>query len=340
MDIGSLWQTPGIFGAAPQIPQDPSGATPLPGFLQRLNTPIGQIGLRLLANSRQANGAPTRLGQALGQAVLGYQEQQQGQMDQDLRRKYLQMQIQKMGMPDPGRPVVVTGQDGKPVYVNESDAIGKAPYEKPLGQTSDSALIQEWKQSGEPDYWKFLERRSRIMNMGSQEQLIAIQGPNGPVLVPRSQATGATPAASRETPSETELTAKNYFDRMNAAEGKLGNFVPSLLDYVAAGKMMEGGGVTGSLANSMISPQGQQYYQAAADWVRAKLRKESGAVISPAEMAQEIKTYFPMPGDGPSVIAQKAKARAQATSGMKEMGGRASKQQPVQPAANDPLGIR
>ena len=73
----------------------------------------------------------------------------------------------------------------------------------------------------------------------------------------------------------------------------------------------------------MLSPKGQKYYQAAADWVRAKLRKESGATIPPDEMAQEIKTYFPIPGDYKETIRQKAAARKQAEAGMIGMAGRA-----------------
>jgi hypothetical protein len=61
--------------------------------------------------------------------------------------------------------------------------------------------------------------------------------------------------------------------------------------------------------------------QAQEDWVRAKLRKESGAVIADEEMEREIATYFPKPGDTPQVIKQKAKARETAIQGMKKAAG-------------------
>jgi hypothetical protein len=38
-------------------------------------------------------------------------------------------------------------------------------------------------------------------------------------------------------------------------------------------------------------------------------------------MADEIRTYFPMPGDSPEVIAQKAQARQIAIGGMRDMAG-------------------
>ena len=64
-----------------------------------------------------------------------------------------------------------------------------------------------------------------------------------------------------------------------------------------------------AIGNFAASPEYQQYKQAQEDWVRAKLRKESGAVIGEEEMANEIKTYFPQFGDSDEVLAQKDRAR-------------------------------
>lgn len=49
----------------------------------------------------------------------------------------------------------------------------------------------------------------------------------------------------------------------------------------------------------------QQVEQAERDFINAVLRRESGAVISPAEFANARLQYFPQPGDTPQVIAQK-----------------------------------
>lgn len=70
------------------------------------------------------------------------------------------------------------------------------------------------------------------------------------------------------------------------------------------------------LRNVMTPEDTQAYNQMASQWIRAKLRKESGAAIGADEMAQEFKTYFPQYGDSPKVIQQKAAARAEATKGM------------------------
>jgi hypothetical protein len=131
--------------------------------------------------------------------------------------------------------------------------------------------------------------------------------------------------------TEGERTSSNYADRMQAAEALLGNYQPSIKDYAAANAVMQRGPLVASAANAALSAEGQQYYQAASDWVRAKLRKESGAVISPGEMAQEIKTYFPVPGDTQATIEQKLRARQQAWTGMHNMAGRAQTQGPAQP---------
>jgi hypothetical protein len=138
-------------------------------------------------------------------------------------------------------------------------------------------------------------------------------GPDGQLMV--------TPDPSKAT--EGERVSANYLGRMEAAEQKLGDYTPGLKDFVAARTVLNGNAVTSSVANKALSKEGQGYYQAAADWVRAKLRKESGAVITPQEMEQEIKTYFPIPGDAPATVEQKRVARQQAMEGMRGMGGRA-----------------
>lgn len=245
--------------------------------------------------------------------------------------------------------MVVAGPDGKPVYVDEQEAIGKTPYFEPQGASQSASSLQEYEKAKSEgykgDYLAFLRDQAQARYVAQpQEPLVAVQTPNGAILVPRSQAAGMTPAAGRETPSGDERAASNYFGRMEAAEKGLGNYVPSITDYTAAQQLMSGGPIRAGMANAVLSEEGQSYYQYAADWVRAKLRKESGAVISPEEMAQEIKTYFPVPGDSQKTVDQKKRARKQAMEGMKNMGGRAVAPPMVIDPNNagpqtDPLGI-
>jgi hypothetical protein len=69
--------------------------------------------------------------------------------------------------------------------------------------------------------------------------------------------------------------------------------------------------------NMTQSPEYQEYANAASEWIRAKLRKESGAAISASEWDSEFKTYFPQPGDSKEVAAQKARLRVNAVESMK-----------------------
>jgi hypothetical protein len=339
--------TPPFFPGYPQA-QTPA-PTPQPKWLSGLNSPLGQIGLQLLANSRRPDGRATPLGQAVGNSVLGYQQQMQSGQDEQLRRRYMEAQIARMQQPeqDNAAPLIVMGPDGKPRYVSRSDAIGQQPYQPPAGNANGPGEVEIARFLNDPNTPDAVKKDLRDLlgrkypGPSAQEPLVAVQTADGrSVLVPRSQAVGATPAATRENPQEGERTSANYYGRMEAAEGLLGDYVPSTMDYIAADRMMKGGPISGSLANAALSSKGQQYYQAAADWVRAKLRKESGAVISPEEMAQEIKTYFPLPSDSKETIAQKKRARQQAMGGMKEMGGRAVRTPTNQASPDDPLGIR
>jgi hypothetical protein len=70
------------------------------------------------------------------------------------------------------------------------------------------------------------------------------------------------------------------------------------------------------------SAEQQQYRQAQENWVRANLRKESGAVIGAEEMNAEIKTYFPQPGESTETIAQKNIARQVTQEAMKTAAGK------------------
>jgi hypothetical protein len=77
-------------------------------------------------------------------------------------------------------------------------------------------------------------------------------------------------------------------------------------------------------ANVSRDAERQKYRQAQEDWVRSKLRKESGAVIADEEMDREIRVYFPQLGDKQAVIDQKKDARKVALSAMFKSAGRAS----------------
>lgn len=314
-------------------------AIDLRGLLGALQDPKNAPGLLNMSASLLAQGGykpvPQTFGASLGKAFLNSQAMAQEAAARKLQEDYQRAQIEKMRAPDPApvrKPVVVKGKDGNPIYVSEQDAIGMAPYLEPPGQNTAPSEIEIARALNDPntpepvkrDLRNLLDRKYRDP---AAEPLIPVKVGDKTVLLPRSQAVGMEPGAQRESfvPTEGERTAANYYSRMVEAEKLLGAYVPSMKDYMAADQMMRGGPLRAGAANTVLSPEGQSYYQAAADWVRAKLRKESGAVIAPEEMAQEIKTYFPVPGDerNPQIIEQKRRARQQAVAGMKGMSGRA-----------------
>lgn len=73
--------------------------------------------------------------------------------------------------------------------------------------------------------------------------------------------------------------------------------------------------------NSMVSDDYQRAKQAETDFITAVLRKESGAAIGEAEYERERTKYFPIAGDTPAVIKQKAESRAAAMRGMAKGAG-------------------
>lgn len=134
---------------------------------------------------------------------------------------------------------------------------------------------------------------------------------------------GAPLPNSADKANEGEKNAAGFYERMRSASDELNRIEQSgydptnLRDFTTAGS---------TIGNYMTSDQGQQYYQAKMNWVRANLRKESGAAIGVDEAKQEIRNYFPVPGDSPETIKQKARNRAVTEDAMLKAAGRAAPQ--------------
>jgi hypothetical protein len=182
------------------------------------------------------------------------------------------------------------------------------------------------------------EQRGRIKNDLVQQRLsrsITTVTPEGTFTQPGYDVSGyqPTPAQSVNAPvveppaftpkplTGEQAKASGFYDRMISSQGELDalaaespNFDPSSTGETVSGAMP-------LVGNMLISSEKQRYNQAAKDWIRAKLRRESGAVIGEEEAAEEYRTYFPVPGDGEEVIAQKARARKTAEKAMRSASG-------------------
>lgn len=120
-----------------------------------------------------------------------------------------------------------------------------------------------------------------------------------------------------DLPKQNEFVARNFADMATQADRNLskimgGGYDPAALDTSQGTP----------LPNAMKSGKTQQYEQVVRQFVQAVLRRESGASISPAEMAENRKKYFPERGDDPDVIKQKAEARRLAIAGLEAEGAR------------------
>ena len=77
----------------------------------------------------------------------------------------------------------------------------------------------------------------------------------------------------------------------------------------------------------------QVFEQAQRNFINAVLRRESGAVISESEFANARRQYFPQPGDGPEVLANKARNRQVVIENLETEGKRALQRRPPFPGA-------
>ena len=154
--------------------------------------------------------------------------------------------------------------------------------------------------------------------------VIPVAGPGG---VPLKGSAGGKP-------TEAEQNAAGFAQRMERVTGIIDALptaaAPGVGSAIAGSIPLVGG----AAQRGVQSEQTQQFQQAANDWIRAKLRKESGAAIGKDEMEAEFRTYFPQINDGPAVIAQKAEARRVATEAMKTSAGKAYR--PYVPTAATP----
>jgi hypothetical protein len=92
---------------------------------------------------------------------------------------------------------------------------------------------------------------------------------------------------------------------------------------IASGLNAAAAGLGAKVGQAALTPEQQRLRRAENDFLTAILRKESGAVIGATEFPQERVKYFPQPGDGPAVLADKREARRIAIEGLKREAGHA-----------------
>jgi len=131
--------------------------------------------------------------------------------------------------------------------------------------------------------------------------------PGGPA-DPTSKAGGGKPL------TEGQSKALLFGTRMQEANGILDELATNGVTTSLPGSRA-GFGV-GAAINALQPADRQRLDQAKRDFLNAVLRRESGAVIADTEFSNGDKQYFPQPGDGEAVIAQKKRNREVAMRGI------------------------
>lgn len=123
--------------------------------------------------------------------------------------------------------------------------------------------------------------------------------------------------------NEGEGKAAGFTDRMLQSEGILrGSGEKPGVENLGADLGQSLRSKVPGIGNYLVSQDRQKYEQAKRDFINAQLRRESGAAISPTEFESADKQYFPVPGDSPETIKQKADNRRAAVEAMGREGGK------------------
>jgi len=241
----------------------------------------------------------------------------------------------------PKREVVLQNVDGRVMAIDKNALKGGEVYGTGITPAEQKRLEMDAARLGMDVERLKMERQrlgmeSRRLNISEQEfqrgQYERMENEEGVFYVPKVPGLPAIPVAgpggaplkgkAPPKPTEGETNAAGFANQMENAEAVIKSLPAGSQPGVGsamAGSVPLLGGV---FERGVQSAPTQQYKQAADAWIRAKLRKESGAAIGVDEMAKEYQTYFPQIGDSAAVIAQKARSRQIATDAMKKSAGR------------------
>lgn len=140
---------------------------------------------------------------------------------------------------------------------------------------------------------------------------------------------GIIPLQGARGPKLTEFQGKSAGFGLRAEEAdKIHNSLEGKYSPAAINSKMSVadwplvGGALGAATNKFaLSDSDQKAEQAQRDFINAVLRQESGAAIAESEFDNARKQYFPQPGDGEAVIAQKSRNRQLAIQSLKTNAG-------------------
>lgn len=207
------------------------------------------------------------------------------------------------------------------------EPIYQAPSKPTFGVVGEDQFGN--KQYGWIDAYK---RTAEPMNGGAAPGVaptpVTVTGVDGkPVAVPAGQnpkifrdeitKSAADAAAGKKT--EVQANSEQFANRMETAEKNLSGLENEAAGVSGATQQILG--QTPVIGSAFQSQNYQKFAQAKSQFITALLRKESGAAIAPEEFNRYDREFFPQPGDGREVIAQKSQARQVAIDAMKKGAG-------------------
>lgn len=325
-------------------PQKPQGIS----LLQRLGMAFIPETMDAISNAKAQQAAPVDGGyEALAEywAKQGNPEKAKQYMvlaNPVLERSNSALSSRVAVNPATGKPeLVILMRDGStqftgidPTAKEKSDA-GYTEEGLPLTETKPGKLPVGW-------FWNPITNSAeRIPGLPIKpEQQPAAPKPGGsasPKPPKPPKPAGDAGVAKPEKQTVDIRTAKGFLSRMQNAESIIDTMgesaYPTLTTSATAAVPLIGD----FLKRTSQTPEQQKYHNASMEWVRAKLRKESGAVIGKEEAIDEYNTYFPVYGDSPDVIRQKKILRAEATRSMQMMAGETDSPAPRPPVQPPPL---
>lgn len=307
------------------------------------------LGLGLLQGAQGQRGRPSTLS-VLGQAGPGAVQAYQGSFDQTLKNILVAQQLkdaqtkrtketaiqQAMMLPTTREQIDalrslgaysdIAGIAAAEKALRQSGIMrqpGEAAVENPFSIYAQSDIpgvaklgkqYQKAYESGSIDDEKATARLGELARM--EESAFARQESAADRRLARDLAQGEREQKRLEG-TDTQKLAAGFADRMVASEAIIKQLSPEEALPTEFTSLAGGVPLFGTyLQRKAMTPEQQKYKQAADNWIRANLRKESGAVIGADEMQAEYETYFPQPGDSPQVIQQKAEARKITTQAM------------------------
>jgi hypothetical protein len=142
-------------------------------------------------------------------------------------------------------------------------------------------------------------------------------------LTPPPTAAAADP--NRALPTPLKMTEGQEKSLLYYRNGRLANKNLTRTETALKSSRQAVAGRIPWIRNYLTSPDYQEARQAAAAFLNAVKRKESGMQITEAEWSRAFDEYLPVPGEPDSVTAQKRSARANALASVKMTAGHASR---------------